>query len=67
MEKIELDALNEVTGGVGCSAGKPGKKKYVSAFFCELCGATIRLNGVYDLERAKKEHNAKVHPGVKTR
>ena len=60
MEKIELDKLGAVTGG----AGNPARKKYVSAFFCEYCGATIHLNGIYDLERAKKEHNAKAHPAL---
>ena len=64
MEKLDLQKMSEVTGGKG-ETGK--REKYVSAFFCEYCGKTIHLNGVYDLERAKKEHNAKVHPGVKTR
>ena len=63
MEKIELDRLDQVTGG----AGNPGRKKYVSAFFCEICGSTIRLNGVYELERAKKEHNTKFHPNLAQR
>ena len=58
MEKLELDKLAQVTGGTGI----PARKKYVSAFYCENCGKTIYLNGVYDLERAKKEHNAKAHP-----
>jgi len=60
MEKIDLDKLSQVTGGTEIR----GRKKYVSAFFCELCGKTIHLNGVYDLERAKIEHNAKVHPAA---
>ena len=60
METIKLsdDALHNVSGG----AGKP---KFVSAFFCETCGKTIRLNGIYLEERAKKEHNAKFHPNLK--
>lgn len=62
MEKLDLQQLNQVTGGVG-NTGK--REKYVSAFFCETCGATIRLNGVYTLERAQKEHYAKIHPGVR--
>lgn len=60
MEKIDLEKLSQVTGGTEIRE----KKKYVSAFFCEYCGKTIHLNGVYDLERAKKEHNAKVHPNL---
>ena len=59
MEKLDLQELGKVSGG----AGK--REKYVSAFFCEACGATIRLNGVYTLERAQKEHYAKIHPGVR--
>ncbi len=62
MEKLDLQQLNEVTGGKG-ETGK--REKYVSAFFCEACGATIRLNGVYTLERARKEHYAKIHPGLR--
>lgn len=62
MEKLNLQQLNEVTGG----KGETGKhEKYVSAFFCEACGTTIRLNGVYTLERARKEHYAKIHPGLR--
>ena len=60
MEKLDLEKLSQVTGGTEIRE----KKKYVSAFFCEYCGKTIRLSGVYDLERAKKEHNAKVHPNL---
>ena len=60
MEKIDLEKLSQVTGGTEIHE----KKKYVSSFFCEYCGKTIRLNGVYDLERAKKEHNANVHPNL---
>ena len=62
MEKLDLQKMSEVTGGKG-ETGK--REKYVSAFFCEAGGATIRLNGVYTLERARKEHYAKTHPGVK--
>ena len=60
MKKMDLNELGQVTGGTEIR----DRKKYVSAFFCEYCGATIRLNGVYDLERAKKEHNAKVHASL---
>ena len=59
MEKLDPEKLDKVTGGKG-QTGPRGK--YVSAFFCELCGKTIRLNGVYSLERAKDEHMRKVHP-----
>ena len=62
MEKLDLQKMSEVTGGKG-ETGK--REKYVSAFFFLSCGATIRLNGVYTLERARKEHYAKTHPGVK--
>ena len=62
MEKLDLQQMSEVTGGMG-NTGK--REKYVSAFFCEACGATIRLNGVYTLERARKEHYAKIHPGLR--
>ena len=62
MEKLELKDLDKVTGG----RGQPvQREKYVSAFFCETCGKTIRLNGVYTLERARAEHNRKVHPAAK--
>lgn len=63
MEKLKMDELDQVTGGLTATAGK--RPKYVSAFYCEYCKATIHLNGVYTLERAKKEHNAKFHPGVR--
>ena len=62
MEKLDLQQMSEVTGGKG-ETGK--REKYVSSFFCEACGATIRLNGVYTLERARKEHYAKFHPGMR--
>jgi hypothetical protein len=59
MGNINLEDLNEVTGGAGRQ-----KDKYVSAFYCEYCEKTIHLNMVYSLERAKKEHNTKFHPLV---
>ncbi len=62
MEKIGEKDLDRVTAGKGSTGKRP---KYVSAFYCEYCGTTIRLNGVYTLERAKADHNAKFHPFVK--
>lgn len=62
MEKLEMKDLEQVTGGLTQPARRP---KYVSAFFCEYCGATIHLNGVYSLDRAKAEHNRKYHPTAK--
>ena len=56
IEKLSENRLDEVTGG----AIRP---KYVSSFFCEKCGKTIHLNGVYTLEKAIKDHNQKVHSG----
>ncbi len=56
---VSPEALGQITGG----AGK--REKFVSAFYCELCGRTIHLGTVYSLERAKREHNAKVHPGLR--
>ena len=53
---LDDDSLNAVSGGVGGN-----RPKYVSSFFCEKCGRTIRLNGVYTLERAKKLHDEKEH------
>ena len=53
---LDDGSLAEVTGGVGGN-----RPKYVSSFFCEKCGKTIRLNGVYTLERAKKLHDEKEH------
>ena len=53
---LDDGSLNEVTGGAGGN-----RPKYVSSFFCEKCGKTIRLNGVYTLERAKKLHDEKEH------
>ncbi len=58
-EIILPDDLEKVTGGT------KRREKFVSAFYCEYCGKTIHLNMVYSLERAKKEHYAKVHPMVK--
>ena len=43
------------------AAGGAGRPRYVSSFFCEKCGKTIRLNGVYTLERAMREHEQKEH------
>lgn len=55
------DMLDKVAGG----AIRP---KYVSSFFCEKCGKTIRLNGVYTLDRAMREHEQKEHsPNAKKR
>ncbi len=42
---IKDEKLENVSGG----AIRP---KYVSSFFCEKCGKTIHLNGVYTLGRA---------------
>ena len=62
-QKVQLDNddLGKVTGGVN------GKTRYVSAFYCEYCDKTIKLNMVASLERAKKEHNTKFHPEIITR
>ena len=57
---LEPDEVKGVTGGVGI------RDKYVSSFYCEYCGKTIKLNMVSSLERARKEHNEKVHPQLKT-
>jgi len=51
---VEDEKLNAVAGG----AGRP---RYVSSFFCEKCGRTIHLNGVYTLDRAMREHEQKEH------
>ncbi len=53
--KLDEAQLEKVSGG----AGK--QKKYVSSFFCEKCGKTIRLNGVYTLENAVRMHEEKEH------
>jgi hypothetical protein len=55
---LKDEKLENVSGG----AIRP---KYVSSFFCEKCGKTIHLNGVYTLERAKEEHERKEHSGKK--
>ena len=49
---------DEKLAGVSGGAIRP---KYVSSFFCEKCGKTIYLNGVYTLDRAVKEHDEKEH------
>ena len=54
--KLSDNRLDDVSGG----AVRP---QYVSSFFCEKCGKTIRLNGVYTKEKAIKDHNQKVHNG----
>jgi hypothetical protein len=51
---VSDDMLDKVAGG----AIRP---KYVSSFFCEKCGKTIHLNGVYTLERAVREHEQQEH------
>ena len=56
---VRPEELAQVTGGA------KKREKYVSAFYCEYCCKTIHLGTVYSLERAKKEHNAKFHPGVR--
>ena len=55
-EMLGDDKLNQVSGGVI-------RPKYVSSFFCEKCGKTIHLNGVYTMERAIQEHEKKEHSG----
>lgn len=55
-----MDKLNERQ--METVAGGRIRPKYVSAFYCEYCRETIHLPGVYSLERAKKEHNARCHP-----
>jgi hypothetical protein len=58
---VSDDMLDKVAGG----AIRP---KYVSSFFCEKCGKTIHLNGVYTLERAVREHEQQEHsPNAKKR
>ena len=52
------EKLNQVSGG----AIRP---KYVSSFFCEKCGKTIHLNGVYTLDKAIRDHEQKEHSGKK--
>ena len=58
IRKISDDRLEKVSGG----AARP---KFVSSFYCEKCNQTIRLNGVYSLERAQKDHDAKEHAAKK--
>ena len=60
--KLESNDLALVTGGRSTRDQRP---RYVSAFYCEYCEKTIHLNAVYSLDRAKKEHNAKFHQGLK--
>ena len=60
--RIDDTALEQVTGGVSRDTTK--REKFVSAFYCEHCGKTIHMGMIYSLERAKKEHNQKVHPGM---
>lgn len=43
------------------ASGGAIRPKYVSSFFCEGCGKTIYLSGVYTHDRAVKEHNEKEH------
>ena len=56
--KLDDEQMEKVSGGVR-------RNKYVSAFYCEYCKKTIRLNFVRELDKAKKEHNAKFHPGIR--
>ncbi len=60
LRPLEDGSLSEISGGVGSP-----RPTYVSSFFCEKCGRTIRLNGVYTLENAHRLHDAKMHPGRK--
>ena len=57
-EMLSDEKLNQVSGG----AVRP---KYVSSFFCEKCGKTIHLNGVYTLDKAIRDHDQKEHSGKK--
>ena len=50
------EELNSISGG------NMIRDKYISSFYCEYCGKTVRLNMVSSLERALREHNKKVHP-----
>lgn len=60
MEPLGDGMLEIVMGGT--------RQKYVSSFYCEKCGKTIQLSGVYRLEVARQDHERKVHSGpVKTR
>ena len=55
---LKDEKLENVSGG----AIRP---KYVSSFFCEKCGKTIHLNGVYTLDKAIRDHEQKEHSGKK--
>ena len=59
---MDENSLENVIGGVSRDTAK--REKFVSAFYCEACRETIHLNMVYSLDRAKKEHYRKVHPGL---
>ena len=56
LRPLDDGSLDAVSGGAGGN-----RPKYVSSFFCEKCGKTIRLNGVYTLERAQRLHDEKEH------
>ncbi len=62
IKKLASDDLDQVIGGVTYPAKR---QKYVSAYYCPICGRTEHLNGVYTPERAKAEHDRKYHPGAK--
>ena len=57
-QALDDAVLSDVTGGVQSMRGK-----YVSSFYCEVCGRTIRLSGIYQLETARKNHFQKEHRG----
>ncbi len=59
---MDDSALEYVIGGVSRDASK--REEFVSAFYCEACGKTVHMGMIYSLDRAKKEHYAKVHPGM---
>ena len=56
--KLNDEQLERVSGG-------SIRPKYVSSFFCEKCGKTIHLNGVYTLDKAIRDHDQKEHSGKK--
>ena len=58
-QALDDAVLADVTGGVQSMRGK-----YVSSFYCEVCGRTIRLSGIYQLETARKNHFQKEHRGL---
>ena len=65
-EKRNTEGLRPLDDGVlAAIGGGTGRPKYVSSFFCEKCGKTIRLNGVYLLENARKLHDEKEHRSKK--